>query len=439
MEAQTQPLKDTAQGAGSQPQRERRQSRPRNKTTGYYKTDSVPTEEAKPQKEQGTNESNQESQDKSQRQNQRPGNIRGEKTSFQPKGQATQNGESNGTASQSPKENGRSKSRRQKQNNPREEAGTKQNYQKKNQEVPDEQESFNERFDNSDVIEKGQPVVQNPHMAHQIAAAARIQQILPSTLSEEVQEKIRKVKDVVPLTPLDDEAAHHEIYAALDMNDFDEEKAIATLLEANGKTTYNLPRAKWSNIVKKGVSTTGTETQHNKQPRSNSPKFSMNSQTQNVPPPGSSVVEAFVSSGMMDPEMVVQSLTLAIQHQLQMIQEQTKMLTLMQNELTVITQSGTSEREQLLQEEEELRQRKAQLEEELQKVHIRMEQVEQALEDNKKKKADQINTITQNNLVAALLKKSPPLAQLPAPANRDQAQQQRPPRQQGGQRRAYNQ
>jgi hypothetical protein len=448
MEAQTQSMNDAAQGSAPQPQRDRRQNRSRNKTAGYYKTDPVPTEETKPLQQQGSNDSNQDAQDKSQRQHQggqRQGNIRGERTSFQPKAQTTQNGESNGSPTQSPKENGRPKNRRQKQNNPREDTGTKKNYQKKNQDAPEKQESYNERFDNSEVIEKSQPAVRNPHMAHQIAEAARIQQLLPSELSKEVQEKIKKVRDVVALDCTND----HEIYAVLEENHFDEEKAISSLLEPNGKAVHDngVARPKWTNVVTKGIKHDYPviEPQRNRsqQPRSGSPKFPVNSQTQNVHPVDnrSPVMEAFVSSGMMDPEMVVQSLTLAIQSQLQLIQEQTKMLTMMQNELTVITQSGTSEREQLLQEEEDLRHRKAQLEEELRKVHIRMEQVEQALEENKKKKADKINSITQNNMVAALLKKSPALAQLPGPTTVNQSQvQQRPvaPRQQG-QRRSYNQ
>lgn len=452
MEAQTQPMNDGAQGSAPQPQRDRRQNRPRNKS-GYYKTDPVPAEETKPLQQQGTSDMNQDSQEKTQRQNyggQRQGNIRGERTSFQPKVQATQNGESNGTAPQSPKENGRPKNRRQKQNNPREEGGNKRNYQKKKdepldkQETSDKQESLNERFNNSEAIEKNHPSVRNPHAAHQIAEAARMEQLLPSgKLSKEVREKIQKVSEVVPsLEP-------EEVYTALEENGFDEEKTIASLLEINGKVTHDngVARPKWANVVRKGTKHDSTayepprSNRPQQQPRSGSPKFPLNSQSPNVHQ--SLVMEAFVSSGMVDPEMVVQSLTLAIQHQLQMIQEQTKMLTVLQNELTVITQSGTNERENLLQEREELSQRKAQLEEELQKVQIRMEQVEHALEENKKKKADKINTITQDNMVAALLKKStlPALAQLPGPTDVNQPQTQQRPigQRQQGQRRSYNQ
>jgi len=253
-------------------------------------------------------------------------------------------------------------------------------------------------------------------------------------MSKEVQEKIGKVRDVVGLK-------YEEVYAALEENDFDEEKTIASLLEANGKDTHATRTTKWASVVRKGmkpeVPVIEPQRTRAQQQRSSSPKFPLNSQPQNAHQ--SPIMEAFVSSGMMDPEMVVQSLTMAIQHQLHMIQEQTKMLTMMQTELTVITQSGTSEREHLMQERDDLTRRKAQLEKELHSVHIRMEEVEQALEENKKKKADQIQSITKNQVVAQLLKKSPALAQITGPTDAHQDQPQPIAQRQQGQRRTYNQ
>jgi len=418
MEAQAQQNKNEGgQGSVAQPQREKRQNRQRNKPAGYYKTD-VATEEAKPAQQQGSNDANQESRDHPQRQNQgaqRQGGNRGERN-FQAKGQAPQNGEGNGSASQSPKENGRAKNKRGKRNNDRDEGGNKKNFQKGQEGSHD---AVNERFDNSETMEKGQPTVRDPHRAHQIAEAARIQQLIPSgTMSPEVQEKIRKIREVVP-------QKFEEVYAALEENGFDEEKTLTSLLEGQGGQS----RPAWANVVKKGtkLETPVEQPQRNnraqqqqQQPKNaNNAKFVNNAPAaQTAPRPvdnRSPVMDAFVSSGMMDPEMIVQSLTMAIQNQLQMIQEQTKMLTMMQTELTVITQSGTSERQQLLREQEDLRQRKAQLEQELHAVHHRMDEIDEALEENQKKKAEKISNITQNNMVAALLKKGSALPQLPAP------------------------
>jgi len=128
-----------------------------------------------------------------------------------------------------------------------------------------------------------------------------------------------------------------------------------------------------------------------------------------------------MQTNVVDPEDIVHSLTSAIQNQLQMIQEQTRMLTMMQTELHTITQSGTSERQSLLNEKDQLKQREQELLRELDQIRHRMEQVEQALEENQKKKAERINSITQNNFVASLLG-APPQETRPQPGTRNSYQ-----------------
>jgi hypothetical protein len=231
----------------------------------------------------------------------------------------------------------------------------------------------------------------------------------------------------------------HVVYGALEDLGYDEEKTVSFFLdkkpamvkkeaakdrrsrEREEASRRDAPQTnqRWTSIVKKGLKTQYGFFDENASQEPEPQRAVRNGQA-HAPHQESSVQRPANTTSVpqMDSEDMVTSLTMAIASQLRMIQEQTKMLTLMQNELSNITQTGSSEKEQLLNEQEMLRQREAQLLDELEDVRRRMDETERLLVENQKKKAERLNSITQNNYVAQILRTqvAAPLA-LPAPAH----------------------
>jgi len=445
--------------SASQPQRERKGTRPRNdrnaKPKSYYKVDVTAPQETLPQNGTATTESNEQiSQEKAQqRQNggqRTQGNTRHEKV-YQPKSgntQATLNSSSDSIGENvaranngSSRDNG-SRSKQNQRNQQREDGSSKRNYQKKTKEREQKEkegdENFeNERFDNS-TTNTPLELPRDPHKALQVAEASRIQQIIPSGVPVEIQEKVKRIQEIIGK-----KIESHVIYGALEDLGYDVERTVTFFLEKRNEAAFSekgkheedrntkkedtekvAPGIRWTNIVKKGMKPGNVEEENNQEDNRYPPPPQKNTNNAKVinNPVRSPMMDTLINAPPADPEDLVNNLSLAIANQLKMIQEQTKMLTLMQSELSSITQTGSSEKEQLLTEKENLKVREAELYASLDEVHHRMEEVDHLLEENQKKKAERINSITNNNLVASLLSKKP-IASAPKPAANQQQQQ----------------
>jgi len=408
-----------------QPQREKRTPRNRNdknvKPKTYYKTDVVSPEEVKESKEpikEPEKEITEQSatQEKYQaRQNLKQPVNRPEKV-YQPKKNGTTNSV-NEPVGQSVHDNGKVP-RRNYQKGKQQEGGNKKES-KKQQETEEVQEKIgNERFDNSSDVKE---VTKDPHKALQVAEASRLQEIIPSGVHVEVQEKVKRIQEIVGK-----DVEFYVIYGALEDLGYDEEKTVSYFLEKKSQIAKEVkqekqdpkasvqPGTRWTNIVKKGIRTYGyyDETalengfrEPEERPKNNSGRFRNKSALPNGPV-------------TMDAEELVTNLSVAIAAQLQQIQEQTKLLTVMQNELATITKNGKTERENLLAEKQQMKRQESELLAELDSVHERITEIDLLLEENQKKKAERISNITSNNLVASLLKKpGPPMG---APTNTQQ-------------------
>jgi len=403
---------------GAQPQREKRAPRKgaANGQKAYYKSDLVEGEPT-PQTEQVNQEpSDQNTREKIQHRpntnahKQQPN--RSEKM-YQPK-------ERSATGSPSPETNGENKEIARPKRNPKPkqgnqrvpDGGNKKNYQKKKETPRESEEQGNERFNNASVVDRQDVSSRDPHKAQQVAEASRLQQIVPSGISPEIEEKVKRIQEVVGKS-----IEFHVIYGVLEDVNYDEDRTISHFLEGSkgksgkrdsGKqTTSNVPTSQpWTNIVKKGISKSWAEESINEDEAINSrPHHNGGHQSaqRSFHPAAHQPVVATPAPAPSDPEELVTNLSSAIASQLKMIQEQTKLLTTMQSELANITQTGLNERESLLSERTLLEQRAESLHSELAQVEARVGEIEILLEENQKKKAEKLTNITNNSLLVASL------------------------------------
>jgi len=210
------------------------------------------------------------SQDKRQG-GQRQGN-RQEKV-YQPKtgGLQAQNGDTN---AQSPKENRkRDKKARQKENG----SGKKP---QKGEDQKSGTPTINERLDNSSLVDGIE--INNPHRAHQVAEASRIQQLVPTGISREDQEKVKKIQEVVGKN-----VELHIIYGVLEEFNFDVDRTVSYFIEKlqQEKDSGKLQTAaRWSSVVKKGIKTEYADEPHSQEPPKPAHKETKQPAKQTAPP-----------------------------------------------------------------------------------------------------------------------------------------------------------
>lgn len=94
----------------------------------------------------------------------------------------------------------------------------------------------NERFDNSTVID-AVDLPSDPHKAHQVAEASRIQKLVPSGIPKEVEIKVKRIQEVVGK-----QFQFHVIYGALEDLGYDEQQTVTYFLDKMNETPAEEPQ-----------------------------------------------------------------------------------------------------------------------------------------------------------------------------------------------------
>jgi len=311
----------------------------------------------------------------------------------------------------------------------------------------------NERFDNSAYLASEGSNEQDPVLSMKLSESKRINEVIPTGLSQEVRQKVQRIQEAFP------NYEFHVVYGILEQNRFDEHQVMNLLAEnkvpqqqqqqsqQGRQKKDNKPAVKlsdqlanttaWASVVKRqSDQQQSTPQQHQPaqqqpHPQQQQQQYPPLHQAQHQQPPhpqqqpqqqqhvqhqqppqhmlppqqaqapymnpvlqGLGLSPMFAGVPSSNPEEVVKSLSSAISEQLQAIMEKSRQLMAMQEELNKITSTEKTEMQMLIDRKAQLQDEQRRLHEQLRQNEINLQQVDEQIAAKEREKVLAIHNLT---------------------------------------------